>query len=199
MGIEDLGLRPEEVGLSGSPTWVAALRPVEIERERLVLAGDPESAAESLLLALRDRGLPGLGERTGARSLPPLPPVVHDPNPSRQVWSVAECAAATMVRPPRRGPRASAMYRWSSRARPHGWPGRWAARPRQCCWATGLSRWPSRWPRPEPPRCCWPMPPSWGSTPRRHMPGCWPAPSGRGSPGRCCCPRPPSAATWLRG
>ena len=42
MGIEDLGLRPEEVGLSGSPTWVAALRPVEIERERLVLAGDPE-------------------------------------------------------------------------------------------------------------------------------------------------------------
>ncbi|MFL5731980.1 MAG: FAD-binding protein [Chloroflexia bacterium] len=89
LSISDLGLRPEEVGLSGSPTWVSELRPVEIDRERTLLSGDPVSLAKSLLLALRERGLDALPARE-RNSLPPLPTPTREPDPARAVWAVAE-------------------------------------------------------------------------------------------------------------
>lgn len=87
--IEDLDLNPREVGLSGSPTQVLELRPVEIKRERTMLAGDPTSSAESLLLTLRERGLQGSGG-SPKHTPRPLPPSVLDPDPRRSIWAVAE-------------------------------------------------------------------------------------------------------------
>jgi electron transfer flavoprotein alpha subunit len=91
-GIADLGLSPEEVGLSGSPTQVLELRAVEIERERTRLSGDPLSAADSLLLMLGDRGF-GPGKGALSRELPTLPPLAAQPDPSKSVWAVAEWLA----------------------------------------------------------------------------------------------------------
>jgi electron transfer flavoprotein alpha subunit len=88
-GIADLDLSPAEVGLSGSPTQVLELRGVEIERERTLLSGDPHSAADSLLLALHERGLDAQGGMA-KREMPPLPEVVADPDPLKSVWAVAE-------------------------------------------------------------------------------------------------------------
>ncbi len=83
----DLGIDPESVGLAGSPTWVAGLRPVTVERERLVLSGDARSMAASLLAEL-DRM--GLADRAGRPVPPSLPEPAARPNPDRSVWSVAE-------------------------------------------------------------------------------------------------------------
>src|SRR5207253_100475 len=95
----DLDLHPYEVGLSGSPTWVTELRPVEIERERILLSGDPSSLAKSLLLALQDRGLNARAERA-KHSLPPLPSPSPGPNPHRAVWAVGEWLPSTQGGPP---------------------------------------------------------------------------------------------------
>jgi electron transfer flavoprotein alpha subunit len=85
----DLGLGLEQVGLSGSPTWVTALRPVEIDRERVLLSGDPVSLAKSLLVALHKRGLDARSEIARHRLLP-MPQPVREPDPRRAVWAVAE-------------------------------------------------------------------------------------------------------------
>lgn len=87
--IHDLGLLPEEVGLSGSPTWVSDLRPVEVKRERIMLSGDdPRSLAKSLLLALQSRGFPTTSERTLSK-LPALS-TQHSALSTQNVWTVAE-------------------------------------------------------------------------------------------------------------
>ena len=78
-----------DVGLSGSPTSVGDLRPVEVRRERLLLSGsDPASIADSLLLALKARGLRGRGGK--ARALQKLPSQVSEPRPERSIWAVCE-------------------------------------------------------------------------------------------------------------
>jgi electron transfer flavoprotein alpha subunit len=85
----DLGITPQEAGLSGSPTRVVELRPVEVERDRLLLSGDAESSVDSLLAALSERGL-GLPDGPPRLQLP-LPPIAsNDPDPRRSVWAVAE-------------------------------------------------------------------------------------------------------------
>jgi electron transfer flavoprotein alpha subunit len=90
LGITELGLEPEGVGLAGSPTWVVELRPVVVKRERARLSGDdPGSLAESLLVLLSERGLHAAGSAKREAALP-LPPTVEDPNPERSVWAVAE-------------------------------------------------------------------------------------------------------------
>jgi electron transfer flavoprotein alpha subunit len=85
----DLGISLQEAGLSGSPTWVVELRPVEVERDRLLLSGDPESSVDSLLAELKRRGLglPG-GPPRPQLSTPPESP--DAPDPQRSVWAVAE-------------------------------------------------------------------------------------------------------------
>ena len=84
----DLGLVAEEVGLSGSPTWVTELRPVEVARARVILEGDAVSSVRSLLLQLEERGLQSLGEQSGI--LPKLPVQVEALDAGRGVWAVAE-------------------------------------------------------------------------------------------------------------
>ncbi|HEX9989844.1 MAG TPA: FAD-binding protein [Chloroflexia bacterium] len=88
LSAHDLGIPPEEAGLSGSPTWVAYLRPVVVNRERVRLSGDTRSTVESLLLALRARGLASTGRRTDNALPPPQPPA--SPDPGRAIWAVAE-------------------------------------------------------------------------------------------------------------
>lgn len=92
--IYDLGLAAREVGLVGSPTWVVELRPVEIERQRIVLSGDPLSSAESVLLALAERR-GASGDR--ARSLPPPSKPTAG---GRDVWAVAEWTPARSDKSP---------------------------------------------------------------------------------------------------
>lgn len=98
--IQDLGPPPEEVGLTGSPTWVSDLRPIEVKRERTMLSGhDPGSLAKSLLLALESRGFPMKDE---AQTLIPashrLPSIVR--RPLSAVWAVAEWIPPVDSRPP---------------------------------------------------------------------------------------------------
>jgi electron transfer flavoprotein alpha subunit len=88
LSAHDLGIPLEEAGLSGSPTWVADLRPVEVNRERMKLSGDTRSTAESLLLALRTRDLSSPARRVDNALPPPQPPA--DPDPGRAIWAVAE-------------------------------------------------------------------------------------------------------------
>ncbi|HYO49864.1 MAG TPA: FAD-binding protein [Chloroflexia bacterium] len=88
LNAHDLGIPPQEAGLSGSPTWVADLRPVVVNRERTKLSGDTRSTAESLLLALRTRGLASLGSRADIALPPPQPPA--NPDHARTIWAVAE-------------------------------------------------------------------------------------------------------------
>jgi len=88
----DLGIPSQDAGLSGSPTWVVDLRPVEVERDRLILAGDTLSSVDSLLLELNERGF---GARNGPsevfRPHPSLlPQPVSAPNPHRSIWFVPE-------------------------------------------------------------------------------------------------------------
>lgn len=103
----DLGISPDEAGLSGSPTWVVGLRPVEVERDRIVLSGDTLSSVDSLLAELTSRGLGPSGRpyalRGKERALLP-PHRVADPGPDHLVWAVAEwlpdaSGAASGLRP----------------------------------------------------------------------------------------------------
>ena len=84
----DLGLEAADVGLSGSPTWVAELRPVMLARERIMLEGDPFSTANSLLLQLDARGLRAGSPLRDTRI--ELPQKTDMTDPGRMVWAVAE-------------------------------------------------------------------------------------------------------------
>ncbi|HSV08111.1 MAG TPA: hypothetical protein VLI07_16475, partial [Candidatus Binatus sp.] len=71
----DLGVAADQVGTTGSPTWVAGIEPVEIKRRAELVAGDaPEAQARALAARLRELGalerkaeLPSLPERTPGR------------------------------------------------------------------------------------------------------------------------------------
>ncbi len=88
----DLGLTPDQVGLSGSLTTVTGLREITIPRTpRLIEAADPDAAAQALLAALRERGFfapdaePALAPGPGA----PMPASAAY-RPGADVWVVAE-------------------------------------------------------------------------------------------------------------
>jgi electron transfer flavoprotein alpha subunit len=85
LGIADVGLAPEDVGASGSPTWVAGLEPVEVKRRGEMLEGDSPAA---LARALRER-LDTLGAlAAGAEDRPELPAPVREPQTA--IWVVVE-------------------------------------------------------------------------------------------------------------
>ncbi|MEO6458001.1 MAG: FAD-binding protein [Chloroflexia bacterium] len=86
LSAHDLNLQPAEAGLSGSPTWVTELRPVVIDRARIMLSGDSLSSAKSLLAELERREV-GTVKSGHASQLPASPSV---PDPNRAVWVVAE-------------------------------------------------------------------------------------------------------------
>ena len=94
----DLGLPLREAGLSGSPTWVVELRPVEVERDRVILSGDTLSSVDSLLLDLRGRGFGGSG--AFLPRLAPLPEPARTPNAERSIWCVAEWMPSAGDSPP---------------------------------------------------------------------------------------------------
>jgi electron transfer flavoprotein alpha subunit len=88
-GAYELGIATEESGLTGSPTWVAELRGVEIERERRILLGGVDDAVGVMLAELEARGLRG-GKRAGRSREGRLPEQVEKPRSDRSVWAVAE-------------------------------------------------------------------------------------------------------------
>ena len=57
--LADLGLKPAEVGLAGSPTRVAALRPVKRSRQCEMLQGEPQAQADALIERLTHKGAIG--------------------------------------------------------------------------------------------------------------------------------------------
>ena len=54
--LADLGLSPEEVGLAGSPTRVANLEKIKLDRRCQVLGGNPQEQADALLELLTSAG-----------------------------------------------------------------------------------------------------------------------------------------------
>jgi electron transfer flavoprotein alpha subunit len=91
----DVKLDPEQIGLAGSPTWVADLRPITVERERRVLSGDARSMASTLLADLSRMGLRGGRTQQAPR---PLPAPVASPDADRSVWAVGETLPDGSVR-----------------------------------------------------------------------------------------------------
>lgn len=100
LSAHDLSLKPAETGLSGSPTWVTELRPVVIDRARIMLSGDSLSSAKSLLAELERRKV-GTVKNGHAVQLPApqLPAPLSVPDPSRAVWVVAETLPSPDGRP----------------------------------------------------------------------------------------------------
>lgn len=83
--LADLGVPPSDVGNDGSPTWVAGIEEVKIERRGEVLQGDDP---EALAHALRER-LQALGAFDGAGSeRQPLPS--RGPATGTPIWVVVE-------------------------------------------------------------------------------------------------------------
>jgi electron transfer flavoprotein alpha subunit len=88
LGIGDVGLAVADVGAEGSPTWVAGLEPVAVQRRGEMLAGD---TAEALARALGAR-LAELGAlAAGEDDRPALPAAVAAPDAT--IWVVAERGA----------------------------------------------------------------------------------------------------------
>jgi len=80
----DLGVAADQVGATGSPTWVAGIEPVEIKRRAELVAGDgPEAQARALAARLRE-----LGAIEGETELPSLPE--RTPGRGPAVWVVVE-------------------------------------------------------------------------------------------------------------
>jgi electron transfer flavoprotein alpha subunit len=88
-GAYELGIPAGETGLTGSPTWVAELRGVEIERERRILTGGADEAVGALLAELEARGLRG-GKRERGIAEGHWPERVEQLRSDREVWAVAE-------------------------------------------------------------------------------------------------------------
>src|SRR5262245_12214292 len=81
--VADVGLRPEDVGAAGSPTWVAGLEPAEVARRGEILSGEsPAVLADVLAKRLREL----LATVSPARPVLP-PPHAADGAP---IWVVAE-------------------------------------------------------------------------------------------------------------
>jgi len=86
VGLIDLGLAPDDVGLAGSPTEVMAIEHVEVARRGEVLSGEsPEALARGLRERLRALGAAG---GVAAREREPLPARSAPSGPP--VWVVAE-------------------------------------------------------------------------------------------------------------
>jgi electron transfer flavoprotein alpha subunit len=85
LGIADVGVGATEVGAEGSPTWVAGLEPVAVQRRGEMLAGEtPEALAGALRARLEALG--ALADGEDDRTL--LPAAVRTPEAS--IWVVAE-------------------------------------------------------------------------------------------------------------
>lgn len=54
--LADLGLKPEKVGLAGSPTRVAALEKIKRKRKCEMLEGEPPAQVEALMAYLKRKG-----------------------------------------------------------------------------------------------------------------------------------------------
>ncbi len=54
--LADLELQPEDVGLSGSPTRVAALEKIKRQRKCDMLEGEPQAQVEALMAHLKKAG-----------------------------------------------------------------------------------------------------------------------------------------------
>lgn len=92
----DLGLKPQEIGASGSPTWVEGLNPVEPKRKRIIrtLSDDLEGVAAQVLADLRAEGLvlePTLNGEPRMASPQPRPASAPARRAGgRAIWVVAE-------------------------------------------------------------------------------------------------------------
>lgn len=85
VGLHELGLRPDEVGAAGSPTWVAGVEQVTVTRRAEMIADD---SPEALAAALRERlmALGALAAKGDDR--PSLP--AQAPRSGPAVWVVVE-------------------------------------------------------------------------------------------------------------
>ncbi len=90
VSLQDLGLAAGAVGLAGSPTVVAGVRPFRIERQPVIRdASDPAAACDWLVAELNRAGAFAPREQT---RLEALPPAVTSPRTDRQIMVVAEFA-----------------------------------------------------------------------------------------------------------
>lgn len=97
LGSADLGVDPAQVGASGSPTWVAALRPVSTQRlGRTIVADSPAMAAEQLVdILVAHHGLFSTWKIPGATTQPsPSGPV--DRRGPNGLWAVVEYAGSEL-------------------------------------------------------------------------------------------------------
>lgn len=84
----DLGLKPQEVGFAGSPTWVSDIRAVETPKTqcRYIDPGDPERAARELIEHLDRAG----ALKPRARERRPISSAVRKPLVGSDVWVAVE-------------------------------------------------------------------------------------------------------------
>lgn len=91
----DLGVDPSAVGLAGSPTWVADLRTIPVERTPRILADlDPQAAAKEVARYLLDHGLFRPRETNMVRR--PRRAAPRTPDPAGAIWVVAELLDGTL-------------------------------------------------------------------------------------------------------
>jgi electron transfer flavoprotein alpha subunit len=91
LGPADIGVDPGDVGLGGSPTWVAEIYSVKSEREPITVeADDPGAAARQVVQLLEARGALDAQSQGAARQ--PLPAALSEPVNDRDIWVVAEIA-----------------------------------------------------------------------------------------------------------
>jgi electron transfer flavoprotein alpha subunit len=89
----DLGFEAQQVGLAGSPTWVSEIRGLEVRRERRILDGEPEEAAERLAALLAERRLLDGSARASGQPFPAgWRPKLGGP----AVWVVADLSGGVL-------------------------------------------------------------------------------------------------------
>ncbi|HEV7734681.1 MAG TPA: FAD-binding protein [Candidatus Binatia bacterium] len=85
LGLADVGLQPSDVGTEGSPTWVAGIEEVRIERRAEAITGD---SPEAIAHALHDR-LTALGA-FDASAVARQPLAIRGPATGPPLWVVVE-------------------------------------------------------------------------------------------------------------
>ncbi len=95
LSLKELGASAGDFGLEGSPTWVAAIRPVETPTTKckFIDASDPERAAADVIAELDKVG--ALKPRAGKRR--EISPISRKPRRGRDVWVVVESNLAGFV------------------------------------------------------------------------------------------------------
>jgi electron transfer flavoprotein alpha subunit len=87
--IADLGLRPEDAGFAGSPTWVSSIDEVKPARIPAVVEdSDADRAAARVVELLRERGV--FNELRASKLLEPLPERSGAPVEGKDIWVVPE-------------------------------------------------------------------------------------------------------------